>query len=603
MRSPNGGMTLARPDREQHLGPKQFPDVGGAGGARRAAPFAQIDQAQLPIPNSQCLGRQTPMPWKLGVGALGIDKMAAPSGLPGAGTRRRRADVGGHTAENGHSRVGSIRFPRPIALARTGDMTNSNRRDFIRRSLAGTAGVMIGGAGISARSYAAIKGANERINVAVIGIRNQGTVHLQKWCGLKDSHNVQVRTLCDADERCSRPGVRLVEEKTGVEPATEWDLRRVLDDKTIDAVSIVTPNHWHALAAVLACQAGKHVYVEKPASHNIWEGRKMIEAAAPLRRAHAGRAEQPLVTQRARGHRVPPRRRHRRRSTWRARSCFKARDSYGMAKDGEPPADIPLRPWLGPAPLRPYNEKRGHYNWHWYWDTGNGDTGNTGPHQLDIARWGLAKDEHPVSVYSAGGIYGFRQDDGAPTPGKRVYGGVETYGHDKTTQETPNTQTAVYKYADGTLLELETRGRYTNHEGSQGQEVGNLFFGADGWLEISGDTWKAFREREREPFAGSKEGEAGGQPLGELPGGLARRARTRRCIATSARGTSPPRCATSPTSRIASGRSLTFRGASETFASDTEADALLTRAYRPPFVTVVPERGVRDPRQSSHYHP
>ncbi len=186
--------------------------------------------------------------------------------------------------------------------------------------------------------------------------------------------------------------------------------------------------------------------------------------------------------------------------------CFKARDSYGMTKDSLPPSTFHFDQWLGPAPLRPYNEKRSHYNWHWYWDTGNGDTGNTGPHTLDIARWGMNKNEHPVAAYSTGGIFGFTQDEGK-TSGTMVYGGVEVYGQDRTMQETPNTQTAVFTYADGKIIELETRGRYTNQEGSSGHEVGNIFYGTDGWLEISGNSWKAFRQREKQPFAQSKETE------------------------------------------------------------------------------------------------
>ncbi|MGI8672773.1 MAG: Gfo/Idh/MocA family protein [Luteitalea sp.] len=456
-----------------------------------------------------------------------------------------------------------------------------NRRDFIKHGLIGTAGVTIGGLGFSAKSYAQIRGANDRINVAVIGIRNQGTVHLQNWCTLKESHNVQVRTLCDTDERLFARGVRLVEEKTGVAPATEWDLHRVLDDKAIDAVSIVTPNHWHALATVLACQAGKQVYVEKPASHNIWEGRKMIEA----RDRHKVRMQVGLNNRSSpnvrdaiaflHGGGIGP--------LYMARALvFKARDSYGMAGDSEPPAELHYDRWLGPAPLRPYNEKRGHYNWHWYWDTGNGDTGNTGPHQLDIARWGLAKDEHPVSVYSAGGLYGLKQEQGTPTPGKRVYGDVDTYGHDQTSQETPNTQTATYRYADGTLLELGTRGRYTNHEGSQGQEVGNLFFGADGWLEISGDTWKAFRGREREPFAGSKDGERGGSHWANFVDAM-RAGKDDALHSDIHEGhLSTSLCHLANISyRV--GRSLTFKGAEERFG-DPEADAMLTRTYRAPYV-------------------
>ncbi len=466
-------------------------------------------------------------------------------------------------------------------------MTTNNRREFIKNGAIGTAGITLGAMGFSAKSYAAIRGANDRINIGVIGIRNQGTVHLNSWCSLKDSHNVQVRALCDTDEQLFAPALKLVADKSGATPSTNWDLRAILDDKEIDAVSIVVPNHWHALAAIWASQAGKHVYVEKPASHNIWEGRKMIEAW----RKYDVRMQVGLNNRSARNVREAIAFLHGGGigDVYLARAlCFKARDSYGMAKDGQPPKEFHYDRWLGPAPLRPYNEKRSHYNWHWYWDTGNGDTGNTGPHQLDIARWGMNKNEHPVAVYSTGGIFGFRQDDSGPrTPGTRVYGGVETYGHDKTTQETPNTQTAAYTYRDGKIIELETRGRYTNHEGSQGQEVGNIFYGAEGWLEISGNTWKAFRKREKQPFAQSKDTEreranhwvnfvealrAGkNDPLhsdineGHLSTSLCHLANISYRL----------------------GRSLKFVGDKEKFTGDAEADAMLTRVYRKPYV--VPE--------------
>ncbi|WP_414661195.1 Gfo/Idh/MocA family protein [Horticoccus sp. 23ND18S-11] len=467
-------------------------------------------------------------------------------------------------------------------------MSTSNRRDFIKQSMIGTAGLTIGGMGFSAKSYAAISGANDRINVAVIGIRNQGTVHLNSWCGLKDSHNVQIRALCDTDEQLFAPALKLVEQKSGAKPTTHWDLRAVLDQKEIDAVSIVTPNHWHALATVWACQAGKHVYVEKPASHNIWEGRKMIEAARKYQR----RMQVGLNNRSARNVRDAIAFLHSGSigELYMARAlCFKARDSYGLAKDGTPPAAFHYDQWLGPAPQRPYNEKRSHYNWHWYWDTGNGDTGNTGPHQLDLARWGMAKNDHPVSVYSAGGIYGFRQDDSVKTPGTKVYGGVETYGHDKTAQETPNTQTAVYTYGDGKLIELETRGRYTNHEGSKGQEVGNLFYGTDGWLEISGNTWKAFHKRGKEPIAGSKDGETErvGNHWANFIDAL-RSGKDETLHADIVEGhLSTSLCHLANISyRV--GRSLKFSGKDEKFLKDAEADAHLTRVYRKPYV--VPEK-------------
>lgn len=469
-------------------------------------------------------------------------------------------------------------------------MTTTNRRDFIKQGMIGTAGVSIGGMGFTAKSYAAVKGANERINVAVVGIRNQGTVHLNGWCGLKDSHNVQVRALCDTDEQLFEPGVKIVEQKTGVKPATHWDLRPILEDKEIDAVSIVTPNHWHALATVWACQAGKHVYVEKPASHNIREGRKMIEAA----RKYDLRMQVGLNNRSSRNVREAIAFLHEGGigEVYMARAlCFKARDSYGMAKDSLPPGTFHYNQWLGPAPYRPYNEKRSHYNWHWYWDTGNGDTGNTGPHQLDIARWGMNKNEHPVSVYSAGGIFGFRQEESTPearTPGTRVYGNVETYGHDKTTQETPNTQTAVYTYSDGKMLEMETRGRYTNHEGSRGQEVGNIFYGTDGWLEIGGSTWKAFRKRGKEPFAESKESESGNRGnhwanfLNAVRSG---KDQNLHCDINEGHLSTSLCHLANISYRL--GRSLKFMKDYEKFANDPEADAMLTRVYRKPYV--VPE--------------
>jgi predicted dehydrogenase len=469
-------------------------------------------------------------------------------------------------------------------------MNTTKRRDFIRNTVVGTTGVAVGGLGFSARSYAAVKGANERINVAVIGIRNQGTVHVNAWCALQKSHNVQIKTLCDVDEQLFGPAAAIVMQKTGVKPQTEWDLQAVLADKEIDAVSIVTPNHWHALATVWACQAGKHVYVEKPASHNIWEGRKMVEAARKYNlRVQTG------LNNRSSDNVIEAMRFLREGGIgelYLARAlCFKARDSYGMAKDSSPPATFHYDRWLGPAPYRPYNEKRTHYNWHWYWDTGNGDSGNTGPHQLDLARWGLGKSEHPVSVYSTGGIYGLNQDE-VPrerrTPGVRVYGGVETYGHDKTTQETPNTQTALYKYADGTMLEFGMRGRYTNHEGSRGQEVGNLFFGSEGWLELGGNTWRAFRRRAKEPFAQSKEGETrrtGNHWANFLEALRSGKDETLHCDILEGHLSSSLPLLANISYRV--GRSLKFMGEYEKIANDAEADALLTRVYRKPYV--VPE--------------
>jgi len=255
--------------------------------------------------------------------------------------------------------------------------------------------------------------------------------------------------------------------------------------------------------------------------------------------------------------------------------CYKPRDSFGIAKDSTPPATLHYDRWLGPAPYKAYNEKRGHYNWHWFWDTGNGDTGNQGPHQFDVARWGLNKHEHPVSIFSSGGIYGI--------------------DHDECEQETPNTQTSLFKYSDGKILEFETRGRYTNDESSLGIRIGNIFYGTDGYLELDGGTWKAFRKREKEPFAGSATAEK--KPVDPTfmaaPGGSEHYANfidairsgnddTLHCDIIDGFYSSSLPILANISYRL--GRELKFKGDYEKFANDPEADIMLSRNYRKPYI-------------------
>jgi predicted dehydrogenase len=359
---------------------------------------------------------------------------------------------------------------------------------------------------------------------------------------------------------------------------------KVYEDKEMDAVSIVIPNHWHALVTIWALQAGKHVYVEKPCSHNIWEGRKMVEAA----RKYDKRVQCGLNNRSSKNIQDAMKFLHEGGigEVFMARAlCFKARDSYGYGKESLAPATFHYDRWLGPATWRPYNEKRSHYAWHWYWDTGNGDSGNTGPHQLDLARWGMGKNEHPVTVYSTGGIYGFKKEPSeADSKPYKVYGDVMAYGDGMTFQETPNTQTVSYKYADGKLLEFEVRGRYTNHEGSDGKEVGNLFYGTEGWLEITGDTWRAFRKRERTPFktsanSGPREGNHWANFLEALRSNKSEDLNGE--ILEGFYSTCLPHLA-NISYRV--GRQLHFMGDYEKFANDPEADALLTRVYRKPYI-------------------
>ena len=244
----------------------------------------------------------------------------------------------------------------------------TNRRDFIKKSALGTAGITIGAVGFSARSYNSIQGSNDRINVAVIGIRGQGGTHIGSFCGLKDNKNVRIRTICDVDEQFFAPRSKEILEKTGDTPKTEWDMRKVFEDKDIHAVSIAVPNHWHALATVWACQAGKHVYVEKPACHNIFEGRKMVEAARKYNvRVQTGTQNRsiPGVLQAIKFLRDGGI-----GDVFMAKGlCFKPRDSFGISPDGPAPESLHYDIWVGPAPMRPYNESKGHYNWHWFWAT------------------------------------------------------------------------------------------------------------------------------------------------------------------------------------------------------------------------------------------
>ncbi len=456
-----------------------------------------------------------------------------------------------------------------------------NRRTFIKKTALSTAGVSVGLTAMSAKSYGRILGANDRVTLGVIGLRGRGKDLTGAFSGMSDK-GVYIKTVCDVDTQFFEPVRELVaENQDGKKPDSVQDMRKVLDDSKIDAVVIATPNHWHSLASIWACQAGKHVYVEKPSSHNIWEGRKMVEAARKYNRVvqvgfqnrsssnvmqaigflHDGGIGDVFM---ARG------------------TCFKPRDSFGISPDSDPPETLDYDMWLGPATYRPYNEKRGHYNWHWHWNTGNGDTGNQGPHQFDIARWGLGKRVHPVKVQSMGGVFG-----------------ISPHG---CSQETPNTQTSLFEYNDGKILEFETRGRFTNGEAPSGIKIGNLFYGTEGWLELKGSNWKAYREREEVPFAGSGM-EAEGAAVG---GNNSYRAapssdghfsnfidavRSGDCFDLNCDILEGHMSSVLPhLGNIAYkvGETLEFNGEFERFIENDEANMLLTRNYRHPYV--VPEK-------------
>jgi predicted dehydrogenase len=237
--------------------------------------------------------------------------------------------------------------------------------------------------------------------------------------------------------------------------------------------------------------------------------------------------------------------------------------------------------WLGPVTWRPYNEKRDLYNWHWFWDTGNGDTGNQGPHQFDIARWGLNKNEHPVSIYSTGGVYRWSPDECA--------------------QETPATQSTVIKYKDGSMLEFETRGGQSNGEGSLGIKIGNIFYGTEGYLELDGSTWKAFHNGEDKPFTGSKSEGTSNEDISLTgPSGTEHFANFLNAVHSGNyhdlhcdinKGFFSTVLPLTANISYRLKRELHFMGGDmdmERFANDDEANAMLTRAYRPPYV--VPDK-------------
>ena len=369
----------------------------------------------------------------------------------------------------------------------------------------------------TAAAASRVWGANDKINVAIIGLGGRGGgTHVNQYSSLEGS---RVAGLCDVNQ-AARERAQASLQRKGAEKAKEFeDMRQAFADPGIDAVSIATPNHWHALAAIWAMKAGKDVYGEKPACHNIYEGLKMVQVARETKKMlqigsqhrstpfkikamealHGGVIGKIYM---AKGH------------------CFKRRLSIGHAEDSPTPPGVNWDLFLGPAPLRPFNTKRFTYNansgWHWFWDTGNGDIGNQGVHQTGICRWALGDPEWPKSVVAMGGKYVYEDD-----------------------QETPNTLMASYDYGGGREIQFEVRGLITGGEGmvpvraagrgGRGGRgggnaspdetptptppaempavggrpplnvmVGNLFYGSEGWAAMTDGGFQAFKGESNE---------------------------------------------------------------------------------------------------------
>ena len=287
-----------------------------------------------------------------------------------------------------------------------------NRRNFLKRAAASStlATFVLSGTKASGR----VLGANDRVRIAIAGINGRGQGHMAGFGGMKD---VEIAYLVDPDSRLFPSRSESVKRLAGNTPVCVQDFRRALDDKSLDAVSIVSTNHWHALQAIWACQAGKDAYVEKPCSHNISEGRKLVEAARKYDRIvqhGTQRRSDPQWIQLVNDVRNG---KYGRLLISYGYAC-QPRLSIGFKDPQAPPQGLDFDLWLGPAPVQPYRRNLVHYNWHWSWDFGNGEIGNMGSHQLDICRWALPDGAQPKSVVSLGGRFGYK--DQAQTPNSHL---------------------------------------------------------------------------------------------------------------------------------------------------------------------------------------
>ncbi len=306
-------------------------------------------------------------------------------------------------------------------------MSCHNRRRFLQRAAAGgLAACTIPAAGAIGQTL----GANDRIRVAVVGLNDRGNTHIEAYVGMKDK--VEIAYLVDPDSRLFESRVKMVQEKTGHAPECVQDLRRALDDKNLDVVSIASPNHWHALQGIWACQAGKDVYIEKPCSHNIFEGRKLVEAARKYNRivqhGTQSRANKMFA-------KIAAALRNGKYGKLQIAYGYasKPRLSIGFKDPKDAPKELDFDLWLGPAPKQPYHENIVHYNWHWFWDFGNGEVGNQGAHQMDIARWALPEGAVPRSVVSLGGRFGYKDQGQTPNTQLTIidFGGVRIFFEDR----------------------------------------------------------------------------------------------------------------------------------------------------------------------------
>jgi hypothetical protein len=433
-------------------------------------------------------------------------------------------------------------------------------------------------------------GANDRVNVAIVGLGGRGTNHLNLYSRLSEA---RVVGLCDIDQAARERAQATLLKNTGEKAKEFEDMRQAFVDSEVEAVSIATPNHWHALAAIWAMKAGKDVYGEKPACYNIYEGQRMLQVARETKRMlqigsqHRSMPFKMRAIAAIQGGLIG--------QVYMAKGlCFKRRASIGHKEDSPVPPGVNWDLFLGPAPLRPFNELRFKYNWHWFWDTGNGDIGNQGVHEIGICRWGLGDPEWPKTTYSQGGKYAYTDD-----------------------QETPNTLLSGYDYG-GREIVFEVRGLLTGAEGtvSRGRPgppatgaaappsspaptsiaprngaplnvmVGNLFYGSEGWAAMSDGGFLAFKGESSELVMEERPDRSGGDPTSlHMQNFLAAcRSRNYKDLHDEIGNAylSASLCHLANISyRV--GRKLTLAPGPK-FVNDAEADKLITRNYRKPYV-------------------
>ncbi len=341
---------------------------------------------------------------------------------------------------------------------------NNNRRDFIKKAATGATALSLGGIlpGFSAKSYASISGANERIGVGVMGVNSRGLQLARNFAKLPDC---QFTHVSDVDSRAMDKCIGTIAEMQDKRPKEAPDFRKALEDKQMDVLIIAAPDHWHAPAAILAAQAGKHVYLEKPCSHNPNEGELLVAAAKKynsiIQMGNQRRSFPNIVAamQELKEGAIG--------RVYFAKSWYNSeRGSIGIGKETEVPSWLNYDLWQGPAPRKPYKDNLVHYKWHWFWNWGTGEALNNGTHFVDLARWGLGV-EYPVRVASTGGRYHFNDD-----------------------QETPDTQVISMDFPNGTGMVWE--GRSCNGYPTEGKAVGVIFYGDKGTLWIDENAYKIY---------------------------------------------------------------------------------------------------------------